>query len=208
MWVPGIEPGSSWAQSVLLTIGLFLQPLAFGSFRRWWSLTFQSAGIWSPAPAMLVDITSPSTINTEFITFTISQTTSTHKAKSKPAIQLTFRPLRQTPLAFSNHSVDLNRRTGPGRPCYPRGALLLSFPHIMVTSALLLGNSIPVLQTEAIGVFPPGLGLDTSYLVISHHRQHSQWYPLHLPTGEVAGHRFKCMLSMEMWESLSVCQSL
>lgn len=60
----------------------------------------------------------------------------------------------------------------PWEVMLPQGSLLLYLPHIIVTSAPLLGNPIPVLQRDAISVLPPGLGLDTSYLVISHHRQY------------------------------------
>lgn len=49
--------------------------------------------------------------------------------------------------------------------------VLLCCSHITVTSTSLDGNITPAPHRTAIGVLPPGLGLDISCLVISHHRQ-------------------------------------
>lgn len=49
--------------------------------------------------------------------------------------------------------------------------VLLYCSHITVTSTPLDGNTTPAPHRTAIGVLPPGRGLDISCLVISHQRQ-------------------------------------
>lgn len=87
-----------------------------------------------------------------------------------PGTQLPNYPAAPLPVALSNGWICDNRRPGPGRPSHTQRSAALLFSHHSNLQPP-DGNTTPGPHRAAISVFPPGLGLDISCLVISHHRQ-------------------------------------